>query len=44
MFPTENVENTHDGNLPGHIEKEFEIMQTEGNDHYTLVRKEWPMH
>ena len=44
MFPTENLENTHHGNLPGHLQYEFEIMQTEPEDHYTLVRKEWPMH
>mmetsp|Transcript_9342 Transcript_9342/g.14118 ORF Transcript_9342/g.14118 Transcript_9342/m.14118 type:complete len:274 (-) Transcript_9342:44-865(-) len=37
----EDLHNTHDGNLPGHIQKEWEVMQTAPEDHYSLVKHDW---
>jgi hypothetical protein len=38
----EDLYNTHHGNMPGHVQKEFDKLETEPEqDHYSLVQADW---
>jgi len=37
----EDLHNTHHGNLPGHTQREFDVMETEPVDHYSLTSDNW---
>lgn len=37
----EDIHNTHHGNLPGHVQREFDLMEKEPVDHYTLIAADW---
>mmetsp|Transcript_3400 Transcript_3400/g.5738 ORF Transcript_3400/g.5738 Transcript_3400/m.5738 type:complete len:95 (+) Transcript_3400:660-944(+) len=37
----EDLHNTHHGNLPGHVQREFDVLETEPVDHYSLVTQNW---
>lgn len=41
FFPLEDLHNTHHMNLPGHVQKEFELKQSAPADTYTLVKRNW---
>jgi hypothetical protein len=40
-FPLEDLENTHHGNLPGHVQKEWDLKQGEPADTYTITKRNW---
>eukprot|EP00356_Strombidium_inclinatum_P015210 CAMPEP_0170481530 /NCGR_PEP_ID=MMETSP0208-20121228/1942_1 /TAXON_ID=197538 /ORGANISM="Strombidium inclinatum, Strain S3" /LENGTH=301 /DNA_ID=CAMNT_0010754251 /DNA_START=8 /DNA_END=910 /DNA_ORIENTATION=+ len=37
----EDLHNTHHGNLPGHVQHEFDVMEVEPIDHYSLTKEDW---
>lgn len=37
----EDLHNTHHGNLPGHIQREFEEREVEPKDTYTIIKDDW---
>lgn len=37
----EDLHNTHHGNLPGHVQMEFDLGESEPADTYTLVKDSW---
>ena len=37
----EDLHNTHHGNLPGHVQREFDLGEGEPADTYTLVKDSW---
>ena len=41
FFPLEDLHNTHHGNLPGHVQKEFDLKQSAPPDTYTIVKRNW---
>ena len=41
FFPLEDLHNTHHGNLPGHVQKEWDLKQGAPEDHYTLTKRNW---
>ena len=38
---SEDIYNTHNGELPGHIQKYWDERESEPADHYSTVRRDW---
>jgi hypothetical protein len=39
--PVEDLNNTHHGNLPGHVQREFDLKQSAPVDSYTITKRNW---
>jgi hypothetical protein len=37
----EDIYNTHHGNMPGHVQKEFDLLEPEPKDTYSIAKKDW---
>jgi len=41
FFPAEEIHNTHHGKLPGHIQREFDKIESEPRDTYSIIYGPW---
>lgn len=40
-FPLEDLYNTHHGNLPGHVQREWDEKQKAPEDTYSITKRNW---